>query len=40
MTNVGITRRQFAAGAAAGSAAAALGLKPAEAQNFGGAELI
>jgi iron(III) transport system substrate-binding protein len=40
MTDLRITRRQFAAGAAAGGAAAALGLKPAEAQNFGGAELI
>ena len=34
------TRRQFVAGAAAGVAAAALGIAPAAAQNFGPPELI
>src|SRR5438876_11338694 len=35
-----INRRQFAAGAAAGLAAAALGTRPASAQDFGGQALI
>lgn len=35
-----LTRRQFTAGAAAGLAAAALGSRPASAQNFGSPELI
>src|SRR5206468_11733694 len=35
-----LTRRQFTAGAAAATVAAPFGLTTAEAQNFGGAELI
>ena len=40
MTRLRITRRQFTAGAAAGVAAAAFGITPAAAQNFGGHDLI
>ena len=40
MTELRINRRQFAAGAAASVAAAAIGSRPASAQNFGGDALI
>ena len=40
MSKFRISRRQFSAGAAAGIAAAAVGIRPASAQNFGSPELI
>ena len=40
MTDTRIDRRQFAAGAAAGLATAAIGTRPASAQDFGGQALI
>jgi iron(III) transport system substrate-binding protein len=40
MSKFRVTRRQFSAGAASGLAAAALGVRPAAAQNFGSNELI
>jgi iron(III) transport system substrate-binding protein len=40
MKDLRITRRQFSAGAAAGIAAAAVGVRPADAQSYGAPELI
>ena len=40
MSDIGINRRQFTAGAVAGLAGATIGSRRADAQDFGGAALI